>query len=158
MSKIVPFPKAYHSSPWKMMLSNHISFPVCFSLYVSFSVWLVWNTSEIFIIWKYNIGFLFFFFFYSIKLRQLEVKFHCVEHSECDKSYPPFYAQSVFQISNYVPFLLNSLSPLAHWTWLLEGLCFKCLLSWQWYNTDCIGYYKMWYLANCILIVWRKVM
>lgn len=70
MGKFSPFPKTFNSSPWKIMLSNHISFPIYFSPYVSFSVWLIWNTSEIFIIWKYW----FSLFFYSIKLRQLEVK------------------------------------------------------------------------------------
>lgn len=53
MGKFSPFPKTFNSSPWKIMLSNHISFPIYFSPYVSFSVWLIWNTSEIFIIWKY---------------------------------------------------------------------------------------------------------
>lgn len=73
MRKLSLFPKAYNSSLWKILLSNRLSFPVYFSPYVSFSVWLVWNTSEIFIIWKYWFS---LFFIYSIKLWLLESKWN----------------------------------------------------------------------------------
>lgn len=55
---------------------------------------------------------------------QLEVKWN----TECDKSYPPSLHSQYFRYQIMFPFYLI-LSPLADWTWLLEGLCFKCLLS-----------------------------
>lgn len=61
-----------------------------------------------------------------MKLRELEVEWNVVNVA---RVFHLFHAQSTFQISKYVPFLLISYSPLAHWTRLLGGLCFNGLLS-----------------------------